>query len=184
MKTIWPKWAEVNLLMSNAVWVCNAMKMMVESHLKWGADFIVLLATDIAWKPDDISKLIGHNLPIVGGWASGRMPPFVCHVCDSFDENTRQFHIVQNPKERKGVEKIASNGGELQVFRRDVFEKIPSPWFMGADMFTGNRLMTEDYYFAKQAMKHGVDVFVDWDVKVSHTASGLVTYNGEIRERK
>ncbi len=179
-RTRWPENAEVEIALSSAQWVCNAMKQMVEKHLKWGADFIVLLATDVGWRPDDIKKLIEYNFPIVSGWASGRCAPFNCHVCDAYDKEKDAFRVVQKPMERKGVEQIVANGGELIVFRKDIFEKIPSPWFFGTEMIGKDRMSTEDYFFAKKAMQYGVDMYVDWDVKLQHATSGLKTYNGSL----
>ena len=184
MKTKWPQGSEVNLLLGSGSWWGKAMQMMVKSHLNWGADFIVYIATDIGWEPNDIAKLISHNLPVVCGWGSGRMPPFHCHVTDLYDPKTNRFRTIKNPAERKGVEKVVSVGGELMAFRKDVFEKIPAPWFFAPEMIRGDDFMTEDYFFAVQAQKYGVDLYVDWDVKVQHAVAGLVTYDGKLRARK
>lgn len=165
---------------SNAQWVCNAMKQMVEEYIRWDADFIVLIGNDVGWQPDDVQKLIRHNLPVVGGWASGRCHPFLCHVADIYDKEKDGFRVVVNPGERSGLEKIIANGGELLVFKKNVFEKIPPPWFFGTEMITKNGMRTEDYFFAMQCIKYGVDMYVDWDVKLEHTTTGVKTYNGKL----
>jgi hypothetical protein len=181
-KTKFPDGAEVRLSASSAQWACNALAMMVKEYMTWGADFFVILSNDIAWKPNDIKKLIEHNLPVVGGWASGRCHPFLCHVCDTYDKEKNVFHLVKNEDatKRSGLEKIATNGGEMLIIRRDVFEKIPYPWFFGEDMITGDRLRTEDCHFFLQCKKFGIDVFVDWDIPLRHTAGGLMTYKGSL----
>jgi len=179
-KTRWPKDAVIQIAVSKAMWVCNALKSMTEQHLAWGADFLVYLSSDITWQQDDIKKLVEHNLPIVGGWASGRCHPFHCHVCDKYYEDKKMFRTVVNPKERHGLEKIAANGGEMLVFRRDIFDKIPSPWFLGPEMCTGDRLQTEDYFFSRQCTKYGIDMWVDWDIRLRHATTGVETFNGDL----
>jgi len=179
-KTKFPDGAAVRLVASRAQWACNALTMMVTEYIAWGADFFVILSNDIAWNPNDITLLIGHNLPIVGGWASGRCHPFLCHVCDYYDSEKNAFRPVKNEDaaKRMGVEKIYAHGGEMMVIRRDVFDKIPYPWFFGPEMIGKDRLVTEDYFFAKQAMKYGVDIYVDWDVPIKHAVNGMTTHKG------
>ncbi|MFA5151115.1 MAG: hypothetical protein WC554_01000 [Clostridia bacterium] len=181
-KTKFPEGAEVRLSASTAQWACNALTMIVTEYRKWEADYFVILSNDIAWNPSDIMKLINHNLPIVGGWASGRCHPFMCHVCDYYDPDKDAFRPVKNEDaiKKTGVEKIAANGGEMVIIRKDVFDKIPYPWFFGPEMIGKDRMSTEDYFFAKQAIKYGVDMYVDWDVPVKHSVNGMRTFKGSL----
>jgi hypothetical protein len=183
VKTKWPKDSKVDFLRTCGMWTPNAMKTMVEKSLEMNADFILIISVDVGWQSGDIERLINHNLDVVGGWAMGRFPPFTCHVADYIDVEKCKLRTVTNPGEHKGVEKIYGNGSELICYKADVFRKIPSPWFFGIDMVSGDRCMSEDYYFALQAKKHGIDMFVDWDVKLIHAADGLITHDGEVKVR-
>jgi len=178
----WPADSQIIDLGSKAMWVCNALNDMVRIGLKNGGDWFVYMSSDAWWGKDAIARLIGHDKQVVGGWACGRCWPFKCHVADYYDKERNMYRPVMNPGERKGLEKVEANGGELLVFRRDIFEKIPFPWFSGFGMFdekTG-RLRTEDYFFAEQCRKNGIDIWVDWDVPVAHKADGLYTYKGSL----
>ena len=141
-KTVWPRESDVQFLKTCGMWIPNALKLMVEKSLEMGADWIVVISSDVGWYSNDIAKLISHNLPIVGGWASGRFHPFTCHVADFIDVDTRRLRPVRNPKERRGIEEVCGNGGELIVYRADVFKTIPSPWFFGSEMVDGDRMMS------------------------------------------
>ncbi|MDD5485955.1 MAG: hypothetical protein PHW65_00110 [Dehalococcoidales bacterium] len=182
--THWPEGSMVSIEEESAAMIQNAMPIIVKKHLEHGCDYIVGMARDVGWNPDDIKKLIAYNLPVVGGWASGRKYPFPCHVSDAYDAKSGSFRIVKNEdaKQRKGVERVVANGGELVVFRRDVFEKIPYPWFCGPETYSSvsQRIGTEDYFFAQQAMKYGVDIYVDWDVKLKHVIIGAYVQNGTV----
>lgn len=181
-RTKYPQGAEVKFYTSKAMWVANALNDMVKQSLGWGADWLVTLGNDVGWEPDAISRLIGHDKQIMGGWASGRCHPFKCHVSDYKDENRDMFHPVENPQERKGIERCVANGGEMLVFRKDVFVKIPFPWFSGSGMINPDtgRMRTEDYYFADICRKYGVEMWVDWDVPVRHVSDGLYTEKGHL----
>jgi hypothetical protein len=181
-RTIYPKAAEVKFFLSKAMWVANALNEMVTKSMEWGADFIVYLSNDVGWNTDAIVRLVGHNKQVVGGWASGRCHPFKCHVADYKDEEKDMFHPVENPTEHKGLERIVANGGEMLVFRNDIFNIIPYPWFSGVSMInpkTG-RMRTEDYFFAEQCKKHGIEMWVDWDVQIEHVADGMTTLGGKL----
>jgi hypothetical protein len=52
--------------------------------------------------------------------------------------------------------------------RATVYNELPKPWFAHEynkilDNFSG-----EDIYFCNQAMHHGIDVYVDADIKLTH----------------
>jgi hypothetical protein len=47
-------------------------------------------------------------------------------------------------------------------------------------MIGKDRMSTEDYFFAKQAIKYGVDMYVDWDVPVKHSVNGMRTFKGSL----
>lgn len=183
-KTRWPQGSQVALINTTGQWARNGLHELMKLGLNTGAEWIIYAGPDVGWKPNDISRLIEHDKDIIGGWACGRLPPFLCHAADDMNEAGNGFRPVKNPQERIGIEKICSVGGELIVFKSTVFSKIPEPWFYGQDMLipeTG-RLMTEDYYFAKRAAENGVEIWVDWDVKLIHHADGLVTYDGKVVE--
>lgn len=174
-ETRWPDNANVRLLTSIGTWLPNAMTTMVRHALSSDADYIVMASADIAWKSGDIAKLIGHNKDVCCGWASGRTSPFRCHIADKYNEQDQTFRVIDDPQNHKGLERVAAVGGELNVYKADVFRRIPNPWFYGPDNMSIGRLMTEDYYFASQAHKHGVEIWVDWDVSLIHHVEGMAT---------
>lgn len=186
--TNWP-WGRPPILISKAKWVAKALREMVDKAREHNADFLIWISNDVAWEADDIKKLVKHNVPIVGGWASGRYHPFPCHVGDLWSEEKQKYHIIQNPLEHRGLEKVACLGGEMICFRMDVFKNIDSPWFFGREMIICDKngvaqdMMTEDFYFFAQARKKGIPIMVDWDVPLFHAAAGLMTYKCQLVTR-
>lgn len=180
MRTVWPEGSEVmDFSKIGGTWAKSITNMIQES-LKWGADFIVIMACDIRFGANDIAKLIGHNKDIISGISFNRMPPFRCHVADKIDVEKKMFSCIKNPENHHGLERVCSFGAELVVFKKEIFAKMPQPWFFGPDTIGPNSVMSEDYYFCFQAKKLGIEVWVDWDVQIGHLAEGLLTLNGNL----
>lgn len=158
----------------------RAKLLLTDRALKWGATHILSPSADTQWPKDAVKRLVAHDKDVVSGWGKGRFSPFHANVGDLVDIETGMFRIVQNPKERSGLERVALYG-ELQLVKAEVFQKIPRPWFFGPDMCKGDSFMTEDTYFCLQAAKCGVEVWVDWDINVVHVADGLVTDENGVR---
>lgn len=176
-QTIWPKNATVEIMTTIGQITPNACHDLVLTAKNRNADIIMLPPIDMGWEPDAISKLIGHDKDIIGGCANGRLPPFMPHTADGYNEETGLFRIVKNQGDRHGIERIKA--GNLMVCKASVFDRIPEPWFWGPETVANpKRMMTEDYYFAVQAIKYGVEFWIDWDVKLTHVVDGLVTRGG------
>lgn len=186
--TNWPNGERPPILVSKAKWVCKALHEMVVRSRELKAEFMIWISNDVAWDSGAIKQLISHNKPVIGGWAKGRYDPFPLHVCDHWDEEKQKYHIVQDYKDKKGIEKVAANGGEMLCFRMDIFDKIPEPWFFGREMIIekdgkATDIQTEDFFFFSQCRKYGVEIWVDWNLPLFHATGGLMTYKGNIIAR-
>lgn len=181
--TTYPKDSTILELFAPGQWTPNACYTMVSEALKWGAKYIVIISADVGWERDDIRRMIEYRKDVIGGWAQGRFSPFVMHV--AIKRNGYHFDLAKAPDEnKKGIEKVCALGGELVVYDARVFSKMPEPWFFGAWMFHNEpdnyRMATEDYFFATQAERYGVEIWVDWETRLKHAVDGLFTHNGKI----
>lgn len=180
IRTQWPKGAKVSHFRDTGVWTPKALFGMTKSALEWGADFLFMVSADVGWNPDAVVRLVSHNVHVVGGWASGRTPPFLCHVADTYNPKTRLFRVVTHPEERRNLENVAAVGGEMVCWSRKLFSILKSPWFFGPKMIHGEVFMTEDYYMYEQCWHSSIPVYVDWDVPLYHGIDGVVTYKGQL----
>ncbi len=179
MFTDWPACPRM-VFHTHGMMTAAAKMEMTEMALKWGATHLVMPSSDSCWPVDAVKRLIGHDKDVVSGWGSSRFHPFQINVADHVDLETMMFRMVRKDHKREGLERVALYG-ELQVYKREVFERISHPWFFGPDFIRGRTMMSEDTYFCLQAAKVGVEIWVDWDIPVIHGADGLVTENGELR---
>ena len=179
-QTQWPENTEIMFLQGMGMLTPNACKQFVDASQKWGADHMMIVSVDVGWKPDAVIRLLAHNKPVVSGWASGRTSPFRCHAANEIDVEKGKFKPVSDPENHHGLEQVKAVGGELTIYNMDVFKDIPSPWFFGPETVATGRQMSEDYFFALQAHKHGVDIYCDWDVQLRHCVDGLTTIGGKL----
>jgi len=61
------------------------------------------------------------------------------------------------------------------LLERQVFEKVPQPWFTW-----GEPQPSEDFAFCEKAKKHGFDIRVYTDVKLSHSGTLKVLSDGKV----
>lgn len=61
------------------------------------------------------------------------------------------------------------------LVRREVFERVPPPWFSWRD-----RAPSEDFYFCREAIKQGYEIKVFTDVKLSHEGTFKVLTDGRM----
>ena len=184
LHTHWPTGAEIVDVWTFGDWTPNAMTKFVNTALEIDADYLVTISSDVGWEPEAIKTLIAGDKDVATGWALGRSHPFRLHQALKYDEERKTFSVppTKEVRDRHGWERIAATGGELVVWKADVFKRIPCDWFFGDNMqhpVTG-RIMTEDYYFASRAAEYGVEIWVNWDVPLAHESAGVYTFKGDL----
>jgi GT2 family glycosyltransferase len=143
-----------------------------------GVTHMFFLDTDcIPESPKDINQaveiLLGCNAPIVSG------------VYRAKKRTSFPYAMWMNNPKGKGYIPIARYDGnwlEVDVIgfgfvlvKREVFEKIPKPWFVW-----DRPQPSEDFAFCNKAKKAGFKINVMADVKVSHTGHLKVLNNGRV----
>jgi hypothetical protein len=119
---------------------------------------MLFIDDDIIVPPNGLMRLLGHDVPIVGGLYFARTPPHlpVCyrHVVDN--------HWVPITEFCAGLQECDALGAGFMLIKREVFEKMERPWFDFSDR------MGEDMWFCEQAKRLGYTILVDADVKCKH----------------
>ncbi len=141
---------------------------MAVDALKVGCSHLFMMDCDMTYHPQTITKLLSHDLPIVGALCYRRYPPF-----DSlaFRKNGDGWVNVGHEKE-DGLIKIHRTGAGCLMIQTQVFDKISRPWF---DLAGPNKKMDEakgeDYRFCDKAIKAGFEIFVDPTIPADHLAT-------------
>ena len=153
-------------------------------------EYLFFLDSDIGFNPDDVLKLMSHQVPIVSGAYPMKIIP------------ERYCVDVVQPEERHGdLLKINGNGMGFVLIHRQVFldiarhhpnlkyvpsdyhsdtphspEEMNNSFHFFAEQQSDNGFMSEDKSFFYRAQKVGYNIFLDTSIRLNHT--GYHIYQG------
>jgi len=125
------------------------------THFLW-------LDTDHVFKPDLLCQLASHDVEAVSALYFSRLEPHkpVVYVsAHDEDDEYKHYPLLQLPPY---VVKVDAFGFGACLMRREVFDKVPKPWFT-IDYRAG-----EDISFCTRARKYGVELWVDGGYSIAH----------------
>lgn len=153
-------------------------------------EYLFFLDSDIGFNPDDVLKLMTHQIPIVSGAYPMKIIP------------ERYCVDVIQPEERHGdLLKINGNGMGFVLIHRQVFldiakhypnlkyvpsnyhsdtphspEEMNNSFHFFAEQQSENGFMSEDKSFFHRAKQVGYNIFLDTSIRLNHT--GYHIYQG------
>ena len=130
--------------------------------LEEGATHLLWLDSDMHFPVDVVDRFLKHDVDIVSGNYSTRYAPY-CSVAF-----TDKHDINQRLTATRGLHKAWAVGMGCMLIKAQVFETLPKPWFYHEYNKTLDTFSGEDIYFCNQAYEHGIDVYVDADIKLAH----------------
>lgn len=140
--------------------VYDAREQAAEYFLQSDCDSLLFLDSDMVPPADMLVKLIEHNKPIVSALAFRRVPNYEPCIFKTVEEgNSQIYHNYP-----KGLIEVAGVGMACTLIKREVFEKVPQPWF------TPNKL-GEDLAFCKRATETGIPIFCDTTLICGHVGT-------------
>lgn len=147
---------------------------LVDKALDIGASHLMMMDVDQVYHPETITRLLSHNLPVVGALVHRRYPPFDSLMLKAveIDERRNGYVSIDEWKEGALVEVDATGGGCL-MFNMEVFRKIPRPWFKVQKNPDGSTI-GEDIGFCMELKKAGYRIFVDTSVPAGHLSTLIV----------
>jgi GT2 family glycosyltransferase len=146
----------------------------VEQALSSGCTHILLLDTDQSFLPSTITKLLKHDLPVVGGLVHRRYPPF-----DPLLYRGEPGKYLSVPDEEildNELVEVSATGTGCILYKTECFLKTEAPWFefsIGED----GKPIGEDIGFCIKLKKAGYRIFVDTTLGIGHIGSLSVDWN-------
>ena len=142
--------------------ICGSRTQLAREALDSGATHLLWLDSDMYFPASVFLDLVSHKKDIVAANYSTRYAPY----------QSVAFTNAENMDERltttNGLHKVWAVGMGCMLVTRQVFEDLPKPWFAHEYNKTLDKHSGEDIYFCNQAMHHGIDVWIDADIKLGH----------------
>jgi hypothetical protein len=153
---------------------------LVEIALKEGADAILFIDSDMRFPRDMIQILLSRKADIVGVNATSRRQPVLpCAlnlqmIDNPKDDEPNHRWVKVDSRGKEGIEKVTAVGFGVVMIRKNVFEKIPRPWF---DVGWGKwGVIGEDVHFCAKAFDNGIETHVDHSLSKHIKHIGVYEY--------
>ena len=163
--------------------LCTQAMLLDCSHILW-------MDCDQVYPTDTITKLVGHDLPIVCAKVHRRHPPYDAllkrynpdkkdklnpYVDLEYDE----WALRKNPLD---LIEVDATGFGCNLMKIEVIERMTKPWFL-MNLYV-NPVIGEDMYFWGQAKKLGYKIMVDCSINVGHISEAVVDQRTYVEWRK
>lgn len=139
--------------------------------------YILTIEEDNLPPPDGLLKLYeaiegavdGIKYDVVGGlyWTKGEMGQPMIYG----DPLVMPINFIPQLPKPETVQRANGLGMGFNLFRTEMFAKVPRPWFKTEQSFTpgvGSKVYTQDLYFFEKAAQAGFIFACDTRVKVGH----------------
>lgn len=168
--------ADVYISYYMGTYIAKARQDLVLGALKRDVTHILFLDSDMTFPRDLLTRLLRHNLPIVGiNYAKRRIPTeFVAikHVSRESDAlgiedgvNLREgSEHCPTYEDSTGLEEVDAAGFGAMLIRSEVFWSMEPPHFSSGWDEKNKRWVGEDVYFCLKARQEGFRTFVDHDL--------------------
>ena len=152
--------------------IAHARNIMARSAIDEGVDYLWMVDSDVVVPPCALVHLMSHRAGVAMGWYVRGMSDdgTTCAIrrgCIGFSDSYAAGELVEIGKAAEPVVAVKGNGLGCALFRPQVFQKVPKPWFKFVDHPDGTA-MGEDYWFCKQCADARVALYVDARVGCGH----------------
>jgi hypothetical protein len=175
---------EIQLLQMPGTLIFTQREKLAQEALEWGADQVLWIDSDQRFPADTLEILQARQVPICGVNATTRREPILPTALNlkieremlngKPGEPKQVWHKVES-RGKKGVEQVTAVGFAVTLVNREVFEKIPRPWFDVIWTDHGN-VIGEDVTFCVRCMENDIPVFVDHELSMHIGHIGVKTF--------
>ena len=156
---------------------------LVDAALAEGCDAVLFIDSDMRFPSDTIDILLSRDVPIVGVNAVTRRKPTLPTALNLHVEKNDEGKIIRHAWHKidsmgkEGIEPVTAVGFGVVMIRREVFEKVPKPWF---DVGWGAKgIIGEDVHFCIKALDAGIQTYVDHSLSKHIGHIGTYEYRWE-----
>lgn len=151
---------EIQIYQMPGTLIFHQREKLAKEALEAGADAILWIDSDMRFPSDTLERILSHNVSICGVNATTRREPIVPTALNLDVVDDKPVFSKVETRGKDYVEEVTAVGFGVTLTRRDVFEKMPQPWF---DILwtEGGGIIGEDVHFCIKAQDFGIKTYVD-----------------------
>lgn len=177
--------------------ITRARNSIADTFIDSNCSHLLFIDADISFEPNDVIKLLNHNLDIVcGGYPAKLIDWNSVHNAAQSGVNPSDlfrhaspfiYNKINNEVQHGNLIEVKESGTGFMMIKKSVFEAL-SPYMNSyisnhfnssgkrikeyfSTMIDDGMLMSEDYFFCRKWRDIGGKVFVDKSVNLSHIGS-------------
>lgn len=122
-----------------------------------GCDYLFFIDDDMILPEDTLEELLDADKDIIGGV-----------YLTKYEVQDPVLELLPGTEPSDDIFQVAAIGTGAMLIRRDVFKKLPQPWFKYEWYDNGSIKRSHDWIFCEDARKAGFEVWADPRHKIGH----------------
>jgi len=156
---LFKKHPDMTFIVKQGPYVFSNREQVAEDFLKTDCTHLFFIDSDMLFQPEVLDKLIADDKDIVGAQYNRRVDKEGVPVVAT------RYQLNPNDQLPQRVFKNYAVATGCVLIKREVFNKIPKPWFFHG---TEESPRGEDIYWCEKCIKNGFEIFIDGSLKVGH----------------
>ncbi len=135
-------------------------------------DYIWWLDDDQPFNPDDLAKLLAHDVDAVVPLSCRRGAPFLPLLYDEIAEDHARQHFLTDHEQ--GLIKVAAAGFAGLLIRTECFKRMGvDGWFEFTHPPNNFDDYAEDFPFYRKLTEHGIQLYCDLETRFGHAVTAV-----------
>lgn len=176
---------EVQLLQMPGTLIFTQREKLAAEALDWGADQLLWIDSDQRFPANALEIMQSRRVSVLGTNATTRREPILPTALNlkieremiagkATGEPYQVWHKVES-RGKSGIEQVTAVGFAVTLIDKEVFAKVPRPWFDIIWTDHGN-VIGEDVAFCVKCMENDIPVHVDHELSMHIGHIGVKTF--------
>lgn len=176
---------QIELLQMPGTLIFTQREKLASEALEWGADQLLWIDSDQRFPANSLEVLQARQAQVIGTNATTRREPILPTALNleikremlagKAEGEPYQVWSKVESRGKTGIEQVTAVGFAVTLINKEVFAKVPRPWFDIIWTDHGN-VIGEDVAFCVKCMEVDIPVYVDHDLSMHIGHIGVKTF--------